>query len=410
MRVTLGMIAHNLNPRSNSMKRSPYFRLCAAAIVLALTPAVDSAEYQPAGRALEKLENCVNLTSAQKKQALQVFQKLKNEMDKMDPADRPTKGMQLQRDAKAAIRAILTPEQLTIYDRTPQRLGGGGTDDPGLRALRLRISAFAREVAQSWPGIAASVGTIQRIVVGDSIWRTPYSSYVTEPELHPTEGVCPVTVTGSLCTGVFRIFWKMDEGGEMTVDRVVNTLLEETPTQEPAAPPQPQMTSFQPIIGPDNAFNDQEFGVSFRLPAGWAILDAKRWGDHETTVFFSALQLSAPGPRLYYKIYQSPLGVQPGEIDSWLRTCAQMKAKQRIKEGLGDYMICPGSFVSREIGGCAALSWKADYTKDREKWAEYLTCVFSENGTALFFLNAPLDDIASAIHQFETMVATIKMP
>jgi hypothetical protein len=205
------------------MKLSPCFLLFALAIGLALTPAASLADYQLPENALERLEKCVKLSPAQEQQALQIFQNLKDIMDDMDPADRPTKGMQCLKDARAAIRAILTPEQQAIYDQTPQRLGGGSTTDPGMRALRLKISKFVREAAEDSPEIAAEVGTIQRVALGMNGSSMVYSgddSQYDDPALHPDSGTNIVRVTGSLGAKAFKIYWKMDNAGTMTVSKI----------------------------------------------------------------------------------------------------------------------------------------------------------------------------------------------
>ena len=123
------------------MKPSLPSLLCALAIGLVLTPAVSFADsptppfsnawkpastwpsYQSADVALDKLEAIVTLTPAQQKQALQIYQNLK---DVMAPAD----------------RAILTRDQQAVYDSTPQRLGGDAKNDPVMRTLNQKIRAF----------------------------------------------------------------------------------------------------------------------------------------------------------------------------------------------------------------------------------------------------------------------------
>lgn len=191
-----------------------------------------------------------------------------------------------------------------------------------------------------------------------------------------------------------------------------------------AAPSQRQTTATQTVVGTDNVFHDEENGVAVQLPAGWTISGLIRWGDRQTTLSFSGPRLWGANARLNYKIFHSPLDIQPGEVDSWLRKAALKTAEIRTKQeqnrldqaqsgegGYASYMVRPDSFISRNIGGRPALSWKADYTNPSgQKCAEYLTYVFSEDGTALFYLDARWDEINSAIPQFEKMIATIKIP
>jgi hypothetical protein len=205
------------------MKLFPRSSLCALALGLALGPAVALADYQSAENALARLENCVRLSPAQEREARQIFQNLKDIMDDLSPADRPVKGMQSRQDAMAAIRGILTPEQQAIYDRTPQRLGGGMTAaDPAMRALRAKISAFVRQAARDAPEVAAAVGTVQKVALdlSGSTTRTGDAQKYEDPALHPDSGTNLVRVTGSAGVKTFKVTWKMDEAGNLSVDKI----------------------------------------------------------------------------------------------------------------------------------------------------------------------------------------------
>jgi hypothetical protein len=205
------------------MKLSLRFYSWALVFGLALTPAVSLADYQSADMALEHLENVVTLSPEQERQALQIFQNLKDIMDDMTPAERPQKGAQSRQDAIAAIRSILTPEQQAIYDRTPQRLGGGShVSDPAMSALQAKINRFARNFARTSAEIAGQVGTVEKVVqVGSSIATTEADGLKSDdPLLHPDSGTNTVKVTGSLGTKVFKIFWEMDQAGEMSVAKI----------------------------------------------------------------------------------------------------------------------------------------------------------------------------------------------
>ena len=228
------------------MKLPPRFLLCTLVLGLALTPALSLAAYQSAEDALGNLETFLVLTPDQEKKALQIFQTLKDVMDTMTPEERPVKGMQYRQDARAAIRAILTPEQQAIYDRTPQRMGGGMTSpDPAMSALRGKISAFARNLARSSPEIAAQVGTVEKVVVltgGSSMRSAPGAEYYDDPMLHPDSGTTAVRVSGSLGTKIFVVCWKMDESGVISLTKIEKGPKpppEGTPAERPGAAPNP---------------------------------------------------------------------------------------------------------------------------------------------------------------------------
>jgi hypothetical protein len=168
------------------------------------------------------------------------------------------------------------------------------------------------------------------------------------------------------------------------------------------------------ISGPDNSIADSKYGVTTRYPTGWIIRGAARWGDHEnpaTTIYFGATESAQASPNLYYRKFPAPLLNPTGGAESWLRDEARKKVDQRVKqEGIVDYLNRPESFVFREVGGHGALSWSAEFTRSGEKWSEYLTAILSENGLALFFLQAPADQIGLVRPRYEQMIEAFKMP
>jgi hypothetical protein len=168
------------------------------------------------------------------------------------------------------------------------------------------------------------------------------------------------------------------------------------------------------ISGPDNSISDSMYEVTTRYPVGWVIRGAARWGDHgnrATTIFFGAPDSAEASPNLYYRKFHAPMLIFSGGAESWLRDEARRKVEQRVtKEGIADYKNRPESFVLREVGGHAALSWSADYTRSGDRWVEYLTAVLSENGLALFFLQAPADQIKLVVPKYEQMIIALRMP
>jgi hypothetical protein len=208
------------------MKTHPRSFLVALALSLTVAAAAARADYMPADRQLEKLENIVTLTSAQEKQALQIFQNLKDIIDSLSQEDRANgKGVQSHQDAVAAIRSLLTPAQQAVYDRTPQRLGGSGKEggDPAMSALRLKLSTFVRTTARTSPEIAAQVGTVQKISLlnaGNSMTSGPAVANTEDPQTHPDAGTNLVRVTGTAATKVFTISWRMSPAGELALAKI----------------------------------------------------------------------------------------------------------------------------------------------------------------------------------------------
>ena len=97
--------------------------------------------------AVERLDKLVHLTVAQKTQASGVFTHEDDALQAFaSPEDRLVKGMPIRQNARAQIRALLTPAQQQIYDAAPQRLGGGSMQDTAATAARIdRVVALTND-------------------------------------------------------------------------------------------------------------------------------------------------------------------------------------------------------------------------------------------------------------------------
>ena len=88
--------------------------------------------------AVERLDQLVHLTAAQKVQAADVFTSENDALQAIaSPEERLVEGMPVRQNARTQIRALLTPAQQQIYDATPQRLGGGSMQDTAAVAARI---------------------------------------------------------------------------------------------------------------------------------------------------------------------------------------------------------------------------------------------------------------------------------
>jgi hypothetical protein len=77
--------------------------------------------------ALSRLDEAVPLTAEQKSKVLKIFETEAGALNAIPAADRPQKGAEFRQLAQAQLRALLDPEQLRKFDRTPQSQGGGLT-------------------------------------------------------------------------------------------------------------------------------------------------------------------------------------------------------------------------------------------------------------------------------------------
>ncbi len=194
-----------------------------------------AASYGTPDRAIVKLESIVHLSFRQEHEAYKIFDNLKTAMDALPAtADKLQKMVQINHDARTAIRAILTPDQQMIYDRTPQRLGGGMTKaDPAMIALQKKIHDAVINFARTSPAVAAQFGSVQSATafrghattvsdeVGSSVRHGNYDTEDFAPEgdpaVHPASGSNLVRVTGANETAVIKVEWTMNSTGDLVV-------------------------------------------------------------------------------------------------------------------------------------------------------------------------------------------------
>jgi tetratricopeptide (TPR) repeat protein len=186
-------------------------------------------------------------------------------------------------------------------------------------------------------------------------------------------------------------------------------------------------------VGPNHSILDRKYDLAFALPADWAIGAAVRF----SKVDQSMIGIGVPGVdgawlQLFYRINPDPKTTSDDdprpvlrqmnvdfpkpttreEMDVWLRTFAERKgeAKRKDTKTYPNYKNRPESFVSRTIGGRAALSWLADFTKDGKKRTEYTTEIYSNNLMVQPLLQAPSEKIDAIRPVVDELIDTIRSP
>ncbi len=158
-----------------------------------------------------------------------------------------------------------------------------------------------------------------------------------------------------------------------------------------------------------NEYRDPDYSVSVKLAPGWKVLAANRWGDQATTV-----ALTGPGPGAVASLYfQIPHESQPLTVEEQqqkLRSGIEPKVGQRLKEGFQNYRVRPDSIQPRTILGRQALSCIADFDASGKAMGEYLTWIYSEKATALFFARTVADRMEEFRQSVDPIIETIQIP
>ncbi len=155
-------------------------------------------------------------------------------------------------------------------------------------------------------------------------------------------------------------------------------------------------------------YRDPEYAVSVKVPQGWRVGEAFRWGDHQTTT-----RLIGPGSldagRLYFQMRPNTARSEE-EAYTLLLANPESKAALRVAAGLADYKIRPGSVQRRAVGGRPAVSCLADFTLGGVKMVEYQTWVSGETAYALFFAQVAAPELDALRQRLDPIIETLKLP
>lgn len=182
---------------------------------------------------------------------------------------------------------------------------------------------------------------------------------------------------------------------------------------EGAVPPAngPIPMSLVGMVGANNLFHDDAWGLSMTYPDGWTLLRGMRWGeDHrENTLFMSPDVPSTARPSMYYQEFRDPAATREN-AKTYLRGLAQWKENSRIAAGVSDYKNVPGSFAFTAIDGHPAMSYFATFSEGNDVRTEYFIRILGRQGYVMFFTSGRLEDVKPIMPAIEKMAASVKLP
>lgn len=166
-------------------------------------------------------------------------------------------------------------------------------------------------------------------------------------------------------------------------------------------------------MGPDNQFTDAAVGLSVKLPTGWTVREASRWGDAhgENTIFLQTARASSAAPSMYYKHYSTD---EAGALDTagaevLLREGALKKEAARAQTVRG-YQNVPESFQFLTINGRPAMAYLATFTANNHLMTEHFVRVLGTKGYVMFFTKGTIADVKALLPELMQAVATVKWP
>lgn len=191
--------------------------------------------------------------------------------------------------------------------------------------------------------------------------------------------------------------------------QVQSSFVEPTkPSALPAALPPIALTD---VLGPNNLYHDDAFGVSATYPEGWTVGGAGRWGanNSENTVSLVPDTPTTARPSMYYQLYPNGYPEVEGS-EAYFRRVAQNKENQRVAGGVTDYKNLPGSFEFTEINGNPAVSYFAAFNRGDEVQTEYFVRILGKKGYVMFFVPGRMEDVQAIMPQLRQMASTVKVP
>jgi hypothetical protein len=181
---------------------------------------------------------------------------------------------------------------------------------------------------------------------------------------------------------------------------------------KPSGPPAPLLQIvLSEVLGPNNLYHDDAFGVSATYPEGWRVSGASRWGvnNSENTVGLVPDTEATAHPSMYYQMYTTGYPEIEG-VEAYFQRVAQNKENQRIASGVTDYKNVPSSFEVTQSDGNPVLSYFAVYTRGDVVQTEYFVRVLGTKGYVMFFVPGSLDDVQAIMPQIKKMASTVKVP
>ena len=176
----------------------------------------------------------------------------------------------------------------------------------------------------------------------------------------------------------------------------------------PAALPQIVLAD---VLGPNNLYHDDTFGISATYPEGWTVAGANRWGTNnsENTVQLNPGTDTTARAGMYYQMFPNGYPELEGS-EAYFRRVAQNKENQRISGGVTDYKNVPSSFEFTEVNGQPTLSYFAVFSRGAEVQTEYYVRVLGKKGYVMFTVPGRLEDVQKIMPQIKQMAATVKVP
>jgi hypothetical protein len=188
------------------------------------------------------------------------------------------------------------------------------------------------------------------------------------------------------------------------------------PGREPANSDQPARKELPPqivlseVLGPNNSYRDDVFGISATFPEGWVARHAARWGDgnRQNTV---SLDPGLPfTPSMYYKRYQpAEAERRHTSAEAYFREEAAKKEASRLP-GSPDYRNVPESFEFGEINGAPAMSYFATFTQGDKIMTEYFVRVAGQQSYVMFFTTGELESVRPAMPKIQQMAKSVRIP
>lgn len=178
-------------------------------------------------------------------------------------------------------------------------------------------------------------------------------------------------------------------------------------------PSAPIKIDLMQALGPGNQYTDVAVGLSAKLPEGWTIRNATRWGEghRQNTVWLKPDHPTSAAPSMYYKPYTPEESASIARLgaNALLKEQAEKKEASRIG-GVPDYKNVPESFHYFDVNGSPAMTYFATFTRGDQVMTEHFIRVLGPGGYTMFFTTGKFEDVKAIMPQLKQTASTVKGP
>jgi hypothetical protein len=152
----------------------------------------------------------------------------------------------------------------------------------------------------------------------------------------------------------------------------------------------------------NGVYHNNPTGIEFTLPPEWVVVSKSFSGGAHTVLVRDTVTNVIGG------VWMTARTVDPASIPALMNRRLDMKVAQR--NNFEGYKYRSDSVRQTTIGGKAALSVVADYTRTGQQMAEFITWIDGEKSRVAFSARMPAAELPAFQSRFDIMIQSAVVP